>query len=161
MDKSKEYIDMVEKAVEIQKFKPNFDKDDHNFVANFHNSKHCPTHGSDHLWTKDLKHDFYCPNCGKELVSSEDVAHIETYEGNEALKSVWLPRQDQLQGMLYNEDRPRAWDLFCDFDEFIITHSREVGDYTLSAEQLWLAFVMHEKYGKKWNGKDWIKEEYV
>ena len=23
-------------------------------------------------------------------------------------------------------------------------------------EQLWLAFVMHEKYGKKWDGNDWI-----
>ena len=24
-----------------------------------------------------------------------------------------------------------------------------------SMEQLWLAFVMHEKYGKKWDGKEW------
>lgn len=33
-------------------------------------------------------------------------------------------------------------------------------DYWLSFdsyEQLWLAFVMKEKYGKAWNGEEWIK----
>ena len=24
-----------------------------------------------------------------------------------------------------------------------------------SMEQLWLAFVMYKKYGKKWDGKEW------
>ena len=27
-----------------------------------------------------------------------------------------------------------------------------------SFEQLWLVFVMKEKYGKTWNGQDWVKE---
>jgi hypothetical protein len=26
-----------------------------------------------------------------------------------------------------------------------------------SSEQLWLAFVMEEKYGKIWNGEGWVK----
>ena len=26
----------------------------------------------------------------------------------------------------------------------------------ISMEQLWLAFVMKEKYSKQWNGKEWI-----
>lgn len=25
-----------------------------------------------------------------------------------------------------------------------------------SMEQQWLAFVMHERYKKKWNGEDWL-----
>lgn len=28
-----------------------------------------------------------------------------------------------------------------------------------SMEQLWLVFVMGEKFGKTWNGMDWIKKE--
>jgi len=28
-----------------------------------------------------------------------------------------------------------------------------------SMEQLWLAFVMKEKYNKIWNGENWIKEK--
>lgn len=28
-----------------------------------------------------------------------------------------------------------------------------------SIEQLWLAFVMHKKYGKVWDGQEWVKEE--
>lgn len=27
-----------------------------------------------------------------------------------------------------------------------------------SSEQLWLAFVMKERYDKHWSGKDWVKE---
>jgi hypothetical protein len=27
-----------------------------------------------------------------------------------------------------------------------------------SMEQLWLAFVLKEKYGKVWSGTDWVKE---
>jgi hypothetical protein len=26
-----------------------------------------------------------------------------------------------------------------------------------SYERLWLMFVMHEKYGKIWNGEEWVK----
>jgi hypothetical protein len=28
-----------------------------------------------------------------------------------------------------------------------------------SFNELWLAFVMKEKYNKIWNGKDWVKNE--
>ena len=51
--------------------------------------------------------------------------------------SIWLPRQDQLQGM--------------------VEYTVGVNKFN-SMEQLWLAFVMSEKYNKKWDGKDWIKK---
>ena len=72
---------------------------------------------------------------------------------------VWLPRQDQLQDMLpfpvgkFNDnfwtalDELRNWGFETKFVGYIPT----------SMEQLWLAFVMREKYNKEWNGKDWIE----
>jgi len=102
--------------------------------------------------------DIWEPNSGDfTYLADIQSVNIFAYGQKRECSEIWLPRQDQLQEMVYNEDRPRAWDLFCDFDEFIITHSRENGDYTLSAEQLWLAFVMHENFNKKWNGERWIK----
>ena len=103
-----------------------------------------------YLWTKN-----YHFRIGS-LFFSEDFIFPIAWSGcwkKDFIVPIW--QQDQLQGMVYNEDRPGAWDLFCDFDEFIITYSREAGDYTLSAEQLWLAFVMHEKFSKKWTNGEW------
>ena len=37
-----------------------------------------------------------------------------------------------------------------------ITHQK-IMDKNYSMEQLWLAFVMKDKYKKVWNGEDWIK----
>lgn len=71
-------------------------------------------------------------------------------------RHVWLPRQDQLQEML-------NWSL----DDSTLGMSdflyRLEGKATIcsqfaSWEQLWLAFVMKEKYGKTWDGEEWIKE---
>lgn len=95
--------------------------------------------------------------------------HIDYYTGscddlsqyNYKEWHIWLPRQDQLQEML------------CDFDTCLsrIYWWKEGGvirttndddyygygsdDFT-SMEQLWLAFVMKEKYGKVWDGTDWV-----
>jgi hypothetical protein len=64
---------------------------------------------------------------------------------------VWLPRQDQLQGMLeYDDD----WCFIKDFEVFVQNTSSKMYN---GFEQLWLAFVMSEKYNKKWDGKEWIK----
>ena len=76
--------------------------------------------------------------------------------------TLWLPRQDQLQDILdenyvhiigefkkfayseYNNSVFSACGTFC---------PTENG----SMEQLWLAFVMNEKYNKVWDGTKWIK----
>lgn len=66
---------------------------------------------------------------------------------------IWLPRQDQLQEML--RDRRDYWcnaALIYSFASFVPLSL--VKDQT-SFEQLWLSFVMHELYDKKWNGEDW------
>lgn len=68
-----------------------------------------------------------------------------------------LWEQDQLQKMMGLE----FWPLF---DKFVSHHSYWNGEaflkkyekYAVSFEQVWLAFVMYDKYNKKWTGKDWV-----
>ena len=65
----------------------------------------------------------------------------------------WLPRQDQLQKMILEVvDYETTALLESKFHKFLTW--LDEWDFT-SMEQLWLAFVMHEKYNKHWNGKDW------
>jgi hypothetical protein len=65
---------------------------------------------------------------------------------------VWIPRQDQLQEMVYKDARADA------IIEMLESWRKENYEYELqfiSMEQLWLAFVMKEKYNKIWdNGKE-------
>ena len=75
-------------------------------------------------------------------------------------KAVWLPRQDQLQEMVYNG---RNLSVFYGFRSYVMHHIVNDLDDTDEAdleswEQLWLTFVMKEKYNKSWNGKIWVKE---
>jgi len=74
-------------------------------------------------------------------------------------KTIWLPRQDQLQEMMGEE---YSIDLLYAFYHFyntqadypIITLSKLAGK-SPSMEQLWLAFVMKTRWNKSWNGEDW------
>jgi len=73
--------------------------------------------------------------------------------------SVWLPRQDQLQEMLDGEH----WEKICKLYTFGNSRQNDTiylnSDKFNTLEQLWLAFVMHEKYQKKWSSEEqkWIK----
>lgn len=77
---------------------------------------------------------------------------------------VWLPQQDQLQEMigLYYvakiwkyDDNTYGMDVF-KYNENIFWESP---DFTMSEagsmEQLWLAYVIQEKYNKRWTGETW------
>ena len=69
-----------------------------------------------------------------------------------------LYRQDQLQKMIEGMEvsiRLRnngRWELTVSED---CMGPLEIAFFS-SAEQLWLAFVMKEKYGKVWNGEEWV-----
>jgi len=69
-----------------------------------------------------------------------------------------LYRQDQLQEMVL-----KGWsatEKIGRFNEWQL-NTRDLPENITkySMEQFWLAFVMKEKYGKIWNGNDWVKEE--
>jgi len=78
----------------------------------------------------------------------------------------WLPRQDQLQEMINQDcvlhEQIELFGEWCNpYDEYQRDHCRRMQNYVeslASFEQLWLAYVMHEKYGKVWDDK---KEEWV
>ncbi len=80
--------------------------------------------------------------------------------------TIWLPRQDQLQGMVivkvmadYAETdispEHRLVTVFASFvDAVRFPYKIPQNDLT-SMEQLWLAFVMSELYHKTWDGEKW------
>jgi len=75
-------------------------------------------------------------------------------------EAVQIERQDQLQEML-------GYGLITLLSEFERWHKESKpihntmdGQMQLSMEQLWLSFVMKEKYQKVSNGENWIKEGY-
>ena len=124
MDTSEKYIKMCEKAEEIQK---------------------------NHKWEYA---DFFV------LVRPQHFERIVflVWNDNMIIQEneiiVWLPRQDQLQEMA-NTKWPWPMYLFR-FYEFIqqeyLYNAEEwkpIADYSM--EQLWLAFVMKEKFGKTWD----------
>jgi hypothetical protein len=57
-----------------------------------------------------------------------------------------------VQGMVKNDDELLH---FMGRAYIIMDNNREYFNEFSSMEQLWLAFVMREKYGKKWDGKEW------
>lgn len=79
-------------------------------------------------------------------------------------KIIILPSQDQLQDICRGDT---IFDVLDDFRTFIfgiltyspkgnVIISREIERFG-SAEQLWLAFLMHSSLQKRWNGEKWEK----
>lgn len=78
-------------------------------------------------------------------------------------QGIWLPRQDQLQKMV---GKKKADVLLIDLVNWTQDNIQFYKSGVIrrlypnaSMEQLWLAFVMKEKYQKTWNGKEWEKNE--
>lgn len=135
MDNSKEYIKMCEKATEIQKLRDN---------------------------KKWVDGDFFIDTVLKSrlLVSVHSNYIAEPYLQNH---SIWLPRQDQLQDMV----KYSLGELHYRFYGYIQKLGYDTENWTTaftkfaSMEQLWLAFVMKEKYSKQWSTEkeEWIEEK--
>ena len=152
MDTSKDYIKMCESAEAIYKNPLQY-------------------HSGDYVYNKE----------NWKVV----ILYYSKYHGNPPFKyldnklSIWLPRQDQLQEMVF-KDRVclhyQGRELIKDF--YIFTHPEDgleamfihssinktiskkcgyISQFT-SMEQLWLAFVQKELYKKTWNGTDWVKD---
>lgn len=134
MDTSKQYIRMCEKAEEIQKEKPD-EAENSYFYCNLHKIILANDDGV-----------YYCQRC---LNDGEDI------------EAIWLPRQDQLQEMLWENNKINHVPFM--IDTFNLWYSQNGAELALmnnfSMEQLWLAFVMKERYGKVWRNNEWVKED--
>jgi len=77
-------------------------------------------------------------------------------------EALWLPRQDQLQKMLDFENQSHLVDLFNAFIDVLWWEENHWVTPETSLEQLWLAFVMQQKYNKVWDDEKerWNNEDF-
>ena len=131
MDTSKEYILMCEKAPKLQPHDLEFENRDYISYKG--------------KWGIYFNASFY-------LEGTFDEGFID-YE----LNPFRIHTQDQLQGMLHKTFQGVYALGKCAYLFNGIKKNREYYGIFKSMEQLWLAFVMKEKYNKIWNGEEWKK----
>jgi hypothetical protein len=74
--------------------------------------------------------------------------------------ALWLPRQDQLQKIVESDNSK----IHAFMNKIIATQYFDFSkntyvaatDVFYSMEQLWLGYIMREKYNKIWNEEDWV-----
>ncbi len=106
-------------------------------------------------------------NEGGDFITNAKLARLgseratRATSGKNSPKLVWLPRQDQLQEMVDNVPTyiEKLGNIFRAVRDFKLTerHWAEKDFPFTSMEQLWLAFVMKEKYSKVWDGQKWLE----
>ena len=146
MDTSKEYIKMCEKAGEIQLLKR---EKKHTDTGKWKPGDYYTTWFPPFLIT-------IIPQYLDEWADEPDYLHHPS-------ENIWLPRQDQLQEMIQDNSQHylnsvhQIWYEFAEYDgDGSIFAIPDYLKHIASMEQLWLAFVMKEKYNKIWNGKGWV-----
>ena len=119
----------------------------------------------EHWWfyPKVMKGDIYyweTRNGRKEMIglcnSNGKIPALNCANVNNKFKVTWLPRQDQLQDMI--DDASEFREILIRWRCWMDSLYGEKSMYLNSMEQLWLAFVMKEKYNKVWNNEEWINE---
>ena len=151
MDTSETYIDMCEKATEIQGewdsqvgdwYTPKRDLFEDNSGSEW------KIEGENLVFKKG---DIYCAGSdGFQGFESTGWCDWSGSIGDFSLL-IWLPRQDQLQEMVV-ENYVSHRKMFVCFGFYCA----EYGDINYSGEKLWLMFVMYKKHNKEWVNGDWI-----
>jgi hypothetical protein len=127
MDKSSHYIKMCESTKVIQKqWKPEF---------------------GDFFVSMSLGLTSPCQPIISDL--EKKVSYLKS------IKAAWLPRQDQLQEMVL-DNYATPWDLAIAFSNVLMGENASYFEKFDSMEKLWFAFIMLEKYKKKWNDGEWV-----
>lgn len=166
MDISEQYIQMCEKAKEIQDYVRSHEyehfpwKEPDNIFAVKGTLRKCSKCGV--MYQNDDYSSYkYCSDCGGEIIDSNEKTFEFRGEPDFNEKHfIWIPRQDQLQKMvkteIWFENLYRFYD-WINKDKFSKDALGMCNKFD-SLEQLWLTFVMHEKYGKIWDGENWINK---
>ena len=143
MDTTEKYIKMCEKAEEIQK-------------------KWKPIVGDYTTWCADPKVRILGGTAYKiwrMIYPEQEIMQYSLCHPHSLSNHVWLPRQDQLQEMVLPKETFNLawWNLHWMFHNWIIATEFKYENVS-GMEQLWLAFVMKEKFNKAWNDEE---EEWV
>lgn len=155
MDTSKEYVDMCEKAQEIQKsWKPcvgDWFLNDYRGTTGFDEDIEKQIWGDDDNKWEVIQCLSYKPSISDYVQISSIDGHSGTYTMQEFFKHrhVWLPRQDQLQDMLPRTEPYRLFSGLYGFGEQTGTEH--------SPDELTLKYVMKTNFSKTW---DWEKCEW-
>ena len=168
MDNSETYIKMSEKAEEIQ---VNWNPKSGDFVW-----RKYTLFGDEidsKIWSEQQRTDITIliqkSSVGTYWSATDKDSNERIFDSDEDITKctcLWLPRQDQLQAILVkhrhpaiDEERYCAYYLYLDFYDWLPRHGSILENKGRlncnSMEQLWLAFVMKEKYSKVWNGDEW------
>ena len=156
MDTSVEFIKMCEKAVEVQElWKP----DDGDFIAHWmpvpveNDSTKLLEKGCIHY---DVVMNKWNCNWIEARITGAfydlNLTHPDKFY-------IWLPRQDQLQGMVV-ERWSSVFGMISAFYGWIKSPCIDSVGFHASMEQLWLAFIVSEKYNKTWTGTEWKGDQH-
>ena len=171
MDTSKERIEMSRKAVEIQEvWEPK--------VGDYIWRRYTllGEEIDSQIWDEDKRQEIiiltYASSVEGYIHATNERGDTRIYKShNDAHKStsIWLPRQGQSQDMVFDKfkeilgTKNNAFiydEMVSSFYDFCFngktTQQWPWNNYSVSMEQLWLAFVMHELYQKKWDGGEWV-----
>lgn len=161
MDNIKEYILQCEKAIQVQEcWRENHPCKFYSIKPDFMDAIYISSGELDGIFYYGVNGFQICTHYHRDSINGLfwqiDHGRTTTY-ADEGDTAIWIPRQDQLQGMIDWEDRGSyILSMMCfQIDEFYNTCGKWVQEDSTSMEQLWLAFVMKEKFNKIWNGKDW------
>lgn len=143
MDKSPEYIRMCDLAAEIQRR-----------WQQAYGDFYVGENGRIEVWIPKHRQSVVVRK-GFGVRSQRDVIRIVKY--------TWLPRQDQLIEIA--QERGRRYESitqeFFDWTKAAYGPGKEPPSGLFrSMEKVWLAFVMHKNYGKKWTAAGWFRERY-
>ena len=110
--------------------------------------------------TSDGKHKSF--DIGDYIYTCNCYITLVTFKTRlDSVQNVWLPRQDQLQDMVINNPYTGLLNMGFFFADFFYDVSTDNNGDPLdslkftSMEQLWLAFVMNDKYNKSWEDGVW------
>ena len=99
----------------------------------------------------------------KEIQKSHTVVFAwDDYITKNNDEIVWLPKQEELQKIIFKGndfyDNLLKFVNFLndEYDHFSILAEKGTEDKYKDFSELWLAFVMKQKYNKIWNGKAWM-----
>lgn len=170
MDKTETYIKMSDCPEMQEGWQPSVGDW---FLHDWHGTTKMGKEAEDKIWPEKEKWErieclVYKPSISDFISITEEDGTTGVYTSSELLKNrhIWLPTQSQLQEMVLKETKLEPWRLNVvfmdwqqnefDYDEHGSPRWKHGPYHTM--EQLWLAFVMKEKYNKAWNGEKWIKQ---
>jgi len=167
MDTTPKYILQCEKAGEIQKIMHEVDNN-YRSIADWRFQGYCVEHKC--LLTEGYEGDVECPRWRKIREAPHkggwnQAENQRRYDKDDCRRSsdkfwIALPHQDQLQEIYGSISK--GYGLTWVFAEWLRENNttRYIAEQKFnSQEQLWLIFVMWEKYNKVWNGKEWVHEK--